>query len=81
MGYKIEYRKQPLKYLDKQPHKCRARIIAAINKLPTEGAIAPMEGRPGFRLRIGEHRVLFNTDHNSKTVTIEAIGSRGDVYK
>jgi mRNA interferase RelE/StbE len=80
MGYSISYRKQPLKYLDGQPPKQRERIIASINELP-DGNVAPMAGRMGFRLRVGEYRILFRLDHAKKTIVVEAIGNRGDVYK
>ena len=56
----------------------RERIITAINKIPA-GNIKKLQGRNGFRLRIGKYRVIF--DDNGRVVFIERIDTRGDVYK
>jgi mRNA interferase RelE/StbE len=34
-----------------------------------------------YRLRVGENRVIFTVDFNSKDITVCAIGARGDIYK
>ena len=39
----------------------------------------PLEG--SFRYQIGGTRVIYTVDLKTKKVYIEAIGSRGDVYK
>jgi len=77
MKREIEYSKQALKFLLKQNLLVRERIIAAINKIPA-GNIKKLQGRNGFRLRIGKYRVIF--DDNGRVVFIERIGTRGDVY-
>ena len=81
MDYKITYRRQPEKFLDNQPQSVRMRIMNAAEKLPSVGDISPLEGRDGFRLRVGTYRVLFKVDHVARTVDVVAIGNRGDVYK
>ena len=78
MKREIEYSKQALKFLLKQNLLVRERIIAAINKIPA-GNIKKLQGRNGFRLRIGKYRVIF--DDNGRVVFIERIDTRGDVYK
>jgi mRNA interferase RelE/StbE len=42
------------------------------------GDVAPLTGRPGSRLRVGDFRVLFQED--ATTITVEAVGPRGSVY-
>jgi mRNA interferase RelE/StbE len=37
-----------------------------------------LQGRPGFRLRVGDWRVIF--DVSKDTVDVRAIGPRGGVY-
>jgi mRNA interferase RelE/StbE len=44
------------------------------------GTIA-LQGRRGYRVRIGNYRVLYEVDESSKTVTVTAIGHRRDVYR
>ena len=76
----IEYSKQAQKFLDKQTKTVRERIINAINGIPEgKGDIKPMEGGPGWRLRVGSYRVLFNDD--GYILFIIRIRPRGDVYK
>lgn len=41
--------------------------------------VRPLANRPGFRLRIGDWRVLFDMD--AETLEVIAIETRGDVYK
>jgi mRNA interferase RelE/StbE len=60
----------------------KARITTAIRKLeenPPKGDIKKLKGRDGFRVRIGDYRILCNTDND--TIVITAIEPRGDVYK
>jgi mRNA interferase RelE/StbE len=85
MGYKAEYRKSAVKYLDGQPRAAQSRIMTAIDNLPS-GDVKPLRGRDGYRLVIGSVRVIFNftdkvSDDGRPIVDIITIGSRGDVYK
>jgi len=60
----------------------KSRIATAIKKLegnPPQGDIKKLEGRAGFRVRIGDYRILCNTDDD--TIVITAIEPRGRVYK
>ena len=41
----------------------------------------PLRGRPGFRLRVGTWRVIFERDEEAQTIDVLRIGPRGDVYK
>lgn len=64
----------------------RLRIFKAImglKKGPYEcdGDVKQLKGRPEWRLRLGGWRVLFLVDNDIITITVVALGSRGDVYK
>ena len=56
----IKYSKQAAKFLDRQNKLVRERIIRAINKIP-EGNIVKLQGRNGYRLRVGSYRVIFDS--------------------
>lgn len=76
----IEYSKQAEKFLNKQTKAVRERIIKAIDGLlEWKGDIKPMEGEPGWRLRVGDYRVIF--DDLGFVLFIYRIKTRGDVYK
>lgn len=74
----IHYSKQAEKFLKKQAASVRSRIIAAIHFLPG-GDVKKLKGRNGYRLRVGDYRVIF--DRNGNILLIERIDNRGQVYK
>ncbi len=75
---KIVYSKQAIKFLKKQDKPTQQRIVDAISKIP-HGDISKLQGRNGFRLRIGTFRVIFNED--GTIIDIISINNRGQVYK
>ena len=74
----INYSKQAIKFLKKQDKPTRERIVNAINLLP-EGDVKKLQGQSGYRLRVGDFRILF--DKNGNILFIEKIDNRGQVYK
>ena len=74
----IQYSKQAIKFLKKQDVIARKRIVNAINLLPA-GDVKTLQGRNGYRLRVGDYRIIFDMDGNN--LLIEAIGNRGQIYK
>lgn len=74
----IQYSKQAIKFLKKQDITTRKRIVNAINSLPS-GDVKKLKGESGYRLRIGDYRVIF--DKLGNVLYIEKIDNRGQVYK
>lgn len=74
----VQYSKQAVKFLKKQDYITRSRIVSAINNLPS-GDVKKLQGTNGYRLRVGDFRVLFDRDGN--IINIEKIENRGQVYK
>lgn len=74
----INYSKQAIKFLKKQDVPTRRRIVNAINDLPA-GDVVALQGRCGYRLRVGDFRIIFDKDGN--VIYIEVIGNRGQIYK
>ena len=82
MQYEILFDKPAQKFILKQPQAQRARLLAAINRLPDEGDRKMMRGYPGyFRLRVGDYRVIYTVENEKLIVRVVNIGNRGDVYK
>ena len=65
--------------MKKQDAPTRKRLVTAIGKLPLEGDIKKLQGTDGYRLRVGDFRVLF--DVNGIIIDIIDIGNRGQIYK
>ena len=74
----IQYSKQAEKFLKRQTPESRNRIRSAIHKLPA-GDVKKLQGRNGYRLRVGDYRVIF--DNDGKIIYIERINNRGQIYK
>lgn len=74
----FHFSKQAEKFLKKQDAPTRNRILDAIHELPA-GDVKKLQGRNGYRLRVGGYRVIF--DENGSIVCIERIQSRGQIYK
>ena len=82
MSYQIIYDKPALKFLRKQPPDQQRRLVEAIHKLPKQGDLKPMAGRPEeYRLRVGSYRVLYTVHEQVLVVQVLSIGNRGDIYK
>ena len=77
--FKIVYSKKAVKFLKKQDASNQKRILTAISKLPLEGDIKKLQGTDGYRLRVGNFRILF--DVNGAIIDIIDIGNRGQIYK
>lgn len=77
--FKISYSKKALKFLKKQDKPTQRRIVDAISKLPLSGDIRKLQGTNGYRLRVGDYRILF--DVNGTIIDIIDIRNRGQIYK
>ncbi len=77
--FQIIYSKKAKNFLEKQNRSTQLRILSAIAKLPQDGDIKKLQGQNGYRLRIGNFRVLF--DINGVIIDIIDIGNRGQIYK
>jgi mRNA interferase RelE/StbE len=75
---KIMVARAAAKALKRLPRNQAERIMAAIGKLPM-GDVKRLQGRPEYRLRVGSWRVIFAMD--AETITVTAIGPRGDIYR
>lgn len=81
----IRYSKKALKYLLKLQPKLRDRIRNTIRKIAdgnTQGLnIVAMQDVDAFRVRIGDHRVIYEINDDELVLIVIKIGARGDVYK
>ncbi|MCL2630760.1 MAG: type II toxin-antitoxin system RelE/ParE family toxin [Firmicutes bacterium] len=70
------------KYIDGLDEPLKSRIKKSVAKLasePPEGDIKRMSGLSGYRLRVGDYRILFSVEN--KTIYIHEVGPRGQIYK
>ncbi|MCZ2174106.1 MAG: type II toxin-antitoxin system RelE/ParE family toxin [Burkholderiales bacterium] len=86
MSYTIMIRQQARKKLQSLPKPDRLRIADKINRLghnPDDPGldVQKLEGEPGWRLRVGGWRVIFDRQDAVRIIAIEKIKPRGDAYK
>lgn len=82
--YSIDWTKTAIKQLRKiQPEKQRKAILVAVQGLdscPTNAAnVKALKGHEvGYRLRVGNYRVLFDLDDGVRVITIQEVKKRDE---
>jgi mRNA interferase RelE/StbE len=69
------------KYIEKLNEPIKSRIktgLAKIENNPPQGDIKALNGQDGFRLRIGDYRLLYEVENN--IAYFYDIGLRGQIY-
>ena len=57
------------------------RAIAGLGENPRPPVSKKLTAREGYRVRVGDYRILYQVDDAAKVVTIYRVMSRGDVYR
>jgi mRNA interferase RelE/StbE len=81
---RIEYSRYAIRALGRMPANIAKRIRGKIEAYATNPAsqannVVRLEGRPGYRLRVGDWRIIFET--RGDAVAVLDIGPRGGIYK
>lgn len=82
--YQLLIEKQVQKQLEKIPMPDYQRVKNAINDLaqnPRPEGYKKLKGRPGYRIRQGNYRVVYDISDHILTVFILAAGHRKDIYE
>ena len=86
MSYSINYSISAARRLNRLDAKLRRRIRAKV-ALVAEDPMAPnrnldhLTGMDGYRLRVGDWRVIFELDHEARALNVRAIRERGSAYQ
>jgi mRNA interferase RelE/StbE len=84
MSYLVKLRRSAEKELDSLPEKLHNRIVSALSALkenPLPIGVKKLQGREGYRIRIGSYRVLYVIDKSKKVVDVFSIADRKEVYR
>ena len=84
--YRLTIRKQAIKALRRMRARDARRVRGELDKLAQNPGgrdidVTPLRARPGFRLRVGPWRVIFERVEEVRKIDVLRIGPRGDVYK
>ena len=80
---RIELRPAAVRALRKLDPDIRPRIQGAIALLaedPCPPASRPLRGRPGFRVRVGDHRIVYTIEDAVLLIIVVALAHRRGVY-
>ena len=85
MAFAIAVTRRAQRRLDRSTAELRARLETAIDQLATDPrhrGMAALKGGGGlrkFRVRVGDHRIVFEIDDDRKIVYIMRIGHRDSI--
>jgi mRNA interferase RelE/StbE len=82
--YKIELRPAAARALRKLDPQVARRVQAAIALLaedPRPPASRPLRGRPAWRVRVGDYRVIYTIEDDLLLIVVVALGHRRDIYE
>lgn len=84
MPYEVTIRPKAAKALEKINDPDYSGIKKAIRSLggnPRPHGYKKLKGRDGYRIRIGDYRVIYDIFDNILTVDVVALGHRKDIYE
>ncbi len=84
MAYKISISSKAEKQLAKLPTQFYAKIIENIFSLaenPRPSGCKKLKGRAGYRIRIGDYRVIYSIADSVLLVQVIAVGDRKEIYE
>ena len=84
--YELTIKRQAIKALQNMPRQNAQRIRRELDKLAAQPNrrdvdVASLTGRPGFRLRVGDWRIIFARDDKAQVIDVLRIVPRGQAYK
>ncbi len=82
--YQLFIERAVFKQLKKVPKKDYDKIMEAIADLannPRPPGHIKLKGRPGYRIRQGNYRIIYEINDNILTVTVVDAGDRKEIYE
>jgi mRNA interferase RelE/StbE len=84
--YQLKYRRQARNYLARLPFKIKSRIVDKLHEIQKNPADATLDvdrlkGESGYRLRVGQYRIIYTRREDQLIIEVVKIRPRGDIYK
>ena len=84
--YGILFSRDAIKVLRRMPQNMARLIRSKIDRLAQDpyapnNNVKKLVGRPGYRLRVGDWRVIYDLDHGLRILAVERIAPRGGAYE
>jgi len=83
---RILFTKSADKALRRMPRDIARRIRERLNDIVADPYakhpnVTKLQNRPGYRLRVGDWRVIYEIEEEELVILVLRIGSRGEVYR
>ncbi len=81
--YELIYSSDALKKLEKLDVSTRERVVVTLERLrirPESCDIKKLIGMSGYRLRVGDYRVIFDMEKNILQILVIKMGHRKNIY-
>lgn len=82
--YRLEISYTAHRQVQKLPLQTQERVNYAIARLaenPRPPGVKKLVAREGYRVRVGDYRVLYHVDDGTKKVTVYRVMPRGHAYR
>lgn len=81
--YEIVFSQKAKKQLFKLERSIQERIISALERIRIrpESYITKLVGDPGYKLRVGDYRVIMDIDKGKLLVLVIKVGHRKNIYE
>jgi mRNA interferase RelE/StbE len=86
MMYRILFTKSADKALRKMPRDIAQRIRERLDRIAVDPYaqhpnVTRLQSRPGYRLRVGDWRAIYEIEGEELVILVLRVGSRGEVYR
>ena len=84
--YILKYRRQARNYLARLPIKIKSRIVDTLHEIKENPDdpnldVDKLKGKSGYRLRVGQYRIIYTRNRVQLIIEVVTIRPRGDIYK
>lgn len=82
--YRLELSPAAIREGRRLPSSVKARVDEAMARLadnPRPSGVRKLRGMDGYRLRVGDYRILYTVDDNEQRVLVWRVMGRGSVYR
>ena len=84
MSYRVLIPKSVHKQINKLPSTVSDSILSKLSLLqenPRPVGSLKMQGSEGWRIRLGDYRIIYDIDDKEKAVVLRRIGHRREIYR
>lgn len=84
--YKVVFTRNASKALRKMPREIAQRVRSWLERVAADPFarhpnVTKLQGRPAYRLRVGDWRVIYEIEREELVILVLRVGSRGEIYR